>query len=196
MAVIKSYPAAARDSWSNETVFFGRSEQSRRRPDNIVRCLGFYSCDSPTKGLRHNIVLEYARRGSLQEFLTVETPPRTAGDISAFWRSIVPFLCGLEYIHNRDHSHEEVARYVGVNLVILDNSKDTDKAAPVSIKTSSLLIFWCSPGPRDGSTLCSRYAISDSGLPKGSRHRLARIEMEARNLVSLGTYFHSPESWL
>lgn len=48
----------------------------------------------------HNILLEYADKGTLEHFLAQHSPPDTAADVVSFWDSFLGVLVGLVMIHN------------------------------------------------------------------------------------------------
>lgn len=61
---------------------------------NVIRYYGsFRQCGT------FNLILEYADRGSLADFLDKMDPPSTAKDILQFWQSLFSTLHGLRSIH-------------------------------------------------------------------------------------------------
>ena len=54
-----------------------------------------------------NILLEYADKGTLDDFLSRTPPPCTAGDIITFWKSFLDITLGLVRIHNASSGNIE-----------------------------------------------------------------------------------------
>jgi serine/threonine protein kinase len=66
-----------------------------KHPESII---GFYG--SYTHGADYNILLEFADKGSLEEYFQTETPPSRGGDIIKFWDGLFQLIKGLKAIHS------------------------------------------------------------------------------------------------
>src|ERR1700679_361555 len=91
--VIKKFPSANRHNFDAELEAL--AALSRRPSQHIVQCMGSY-----VQGNNYNLILEYANRGSLKEYLQSSSPPCSAPNLLHFWNSMVGLLEGLHQIHN------------------------------------------------------------------------------------------------
>jgi serine/threonine protein kinase len=51
-------------------------------------------------GDNYNIILEYADKGTLEEYFRRESPPSRGGDIIKFWEGLFQLIKGLKAIHS------------------------------------------------------------------------------------------------
>jgi hypothetical protein len=51
------------------------------------------------RGETHNVLLEYADKGTLEEYFENETPPSDGHDIIMFWESLFKITAALQRIH-------------------------------------------------------------------------------------------------
>jgi serine/threonine protein kinase len=66
-----------------------------KHPESII---GFYG--SYTHGDDYNILLEFADKGSLEEYFQRETPPSRGGDLIKFWDGLFQLIKALKAIHS------------------------------------------------------------------------------------------------
>lgn len=63
---------------------------------NIIAFYGWF-----TQGDSHNLILEYADRGNLENFMMTTTPPTQPEDISLFWEKFTSVMHGIQTIHGQ-----------------------------------------------------------------------------------------------
>jgi serine/threonine protein kinase len=66
-----------------------------KHADSIIKYYGSY-----THGNEFNILLEYADKGTLEEYFQTESPPSRGGDIIKFWENLFQLIKGLKAIHS------------------------------------------------------------------------------------------------
>jgi serine/threonine protein kinase len=69
--------------------------RSVRQADSIIKFYGSY-----IHGDHYNILLEYADKGSLEEYFRKESPPSRGIDIIKFWEGLFQLIKGLKAIHS------------------------------------------------------------------------------------------------
>jgi len=60
--------------------------------------IGFYG--SYRQGISYNVILEYANKGTLEEYFRVTAPPVKGEDIINFWTGLFKIIKGLKSIHD------------------------------------------------------------------------------------------------
>jgi len=85
----------AEKTWNNEITAFKKLRIGNTQSPNVI---GFYS--SFTLGETHSIILEYADKGSLEQYLQNTRPPVGLKDTTRFWRGIFGLLRGLKDMHH------------------------------------------------------------------------------------------------
>jgi serine/threonine protein kinase len=90
--VLKSYPTKEGEGQYTEEV---NGFRSIRHADSIIKFYGSY-----IHGDRSNIILEFADKGSLEEYFQSETPPSRGVDIIRFWEGLFQLIKGLKAIHS------------------------------------------------------------------------------------------------
>ena len=69
--------------------------RSVKHADSIIKYYGSY-----IHGNEFNILLEYADKGSLEDYFQTESPPSRGVDIIKFWESLFQLIKGLKAIHS------------------------------------------------------------------------------------------------
>lgn len=69
--------------------------RSVKHADSIIKFFGSY-----IHGNERNVLLEYADKGSLEDFFRSETPPSHGGEIIKFWEGLFSLIKGLKAIHS------------------------------------------------------------------------------------------------
>ncbi len=77
--------------YRQEVKNFSNSKHS----ESIIKFHGSYS-----HGNDYNILLEYADKGSLEDYFQKQTPPSRGGDIIKFWDSLFRLIKALKAIHS------------------------------------------------------------------------------------------------
>jgi len=80
-----------RDAYRQEVKNFSTSRHS----ESIIRFHGSY-----IHGDSYNILLEYADKGSLEEYFQKQTPPSRGRDIIKFWDGLFQLIKALIAIHS------------------------------------------------------------------------------------------------
>lgn len=69
--------------------------RSVKHADSIIRFYGSYK-----QGNEFNVLLEFADKGSLEEYFKRESPPSRGVDIIKFWEGLFQLIKGLKAIHS------------------------------------------------------------------------------------------------
>lgn len=90
--LLKRYPTKQGESdYTKEVNGF----RSVKNADSIIKFYGSYIL-----GNDRNLLLEYADKGSLENFFLKETPPSHGGDVIKFWEGLFSLIKGLKAIHS------------------------------------------------------------------------------------------------
>lgn len=92
--VLKSYLAASAKYFHNEVKAFQYLTTNEAAQRNLISFFGSW-----TQGKTHNILLEYADKGTLLDYFYHVAPPMRKEDISKFWSSIMGVVKALQCIH-------------------------------------------------------------------------------------------------
>lgn len=92
MFVLRQYALKASERAYRDEV---NGFRSVKNSDSIIRFYGSY-----IHGDTFNTLLEYADKGSLEDYFTREAPPSRGGDIVKFWDSMFQLIKGLKAIHS------------------------------------------------------------------------------------------------
>jgi serine/threonine protein kinase len=91
---LKTYKGhSAEKTWSREVRAF-----EKLRDTNTTDIIGFYTAFK--HGDMCNIILEYADKGTLAEFLRGTTPPSEGQEVFRLWKGIFGLMKGLHDLHN------------------------------------------------------------------------------------------------
>lgn len=95
--MLKTYQSSesARAYFENEVNAFKKLSRSDGYDNSIIKFHGNY-----TQGNTHNILLEYADKGDLEEYFWRELPPTLSEEIGEFWKEMFSILDALKTIHN------------------------------------------------------------------------------------------------
>lgn len=93
--VLKTYrtPEAAK-YFETERSAFIKLRYGHLPPENIIAYYGSFVKDDT-----YNIILEYADRGTLGQYMNSTDEPTDIGKIMAFWKCFLPIFHGLSHIH-------------------------------------------------------------------------------------------------
>ncbi|KAL8787452.1 MAG: hypothetical protein Q9213_002229 [Squamulea squamosa] len=84
----------AQKYFENERDAFIRLRHGGRPHANIIEFYGSFVRDGT-----YNIILEYADRGTLDDYMKHTPEPKSIPEITTFWRSFFPVMYGLAHIH-------------------------------------------------------------------------------------------------
>lgn len=85
----------AAELYQIESTIFMKIQREGRNPPNIVRCYGGFQ-----HGNDYSIILEYADKGPLQNFLATTRQPATSLEVAKLWNSCFGMLRGLQDLHS------------------------------------------------------------------------------------------------
>lgn len=69
--------------------------RSVKQSESIIKFYGSF-----IQGDDYNILLEFADRGSLEQYFEKESPPSRGADIIKFWEALFQLIKGLKAIHS------------------------------------------------------------------------------------------------
>lgn len=93
--MLKSYKTKhAKRFYDNEVQAFKRISQGRR-DESLIQFLGSYTYHDD----HHSIILEYADKGTLEDYFRTVQPPKDGAAILSFWRALSRVLLALHQIH-------------------------------------------------------------------------------------------------
>lgn len=89
--MLKTYRRDGEDGYREEVNGF----RAVRNTESIIKFHGSY-----IHGDSFNILLEYADKGTLEDFFRQESPPSRGLDIIALWEALFQLIQGLKAIHS------------------------------------------------------------------------------------------------
>lgn len=93
--VLKTYNTKDADVYyKNEVDAFMKLSTRKEGDESLIKLLGSYK-----QGGTYNILLEYADRGTLEDFLRDTVPPTLGEDIIFFWKRLFNVIKALQRIH-------------------------------------------------------------------------------------------------
>lgn len=92
--------AFSREKHAYEALFAGRY-----RSPYFLDCYGYFSQTLPDGTVTYNLILEFARGGSLQKYYMNCTPPKNHKELTQFWTSLIS---PLEALHSAHRVSEEL----------------------------------------------------------------------------------------
>ena len=93
--VLKTYNTKDADVYyRNEVDAFMKLSSRKEVDESLIKLLGSYK-----QGGTYNILLEYADRGTLEDFLRDTVPPTLGEDIIFFWKRLFNVIKALQRIH-------------------------------------------------------------------------------------------------
>lgn len=93
--VLKTYRTLeARKYFEAERSAFINLRYDRMPPGNIIEYYGSFVKDET-----YNTILEYADRGTLDQYMKCTDEPKDIGEIMTFWNCFLPIFHGLSQIH-------------------------------------------------------------------------------------------------
>ncbi|KAL6717939.1 hypothetical protein ACLMJK_004024 [Lecanora helva] len=96
--VVKTYKGAdAKDYFDSETNALRELFRGNDPATNVIRLYYSFVRDDV-----YNLILEYADKGTLEEWMKTTEPPNTGTEIRIFWQRFFELLRGLSAIHNSD----------------------------------------------------------------------------------------------
>lgn len=96
--VLKTYNTKdAHTYFENEVNAFKNLTSKQGTSKNLIQFLGSYR-----QGSTYNILLEYADRGTLEDFFQRESLPTLGDDIFMFWERILHVMKALSSIHSTE----------------------------------------------------------------------------------------------
>ena len=94
--VLKTYRFRdAKDNYETEVKAFRALMPGGALGKSIIGFYGSYEQDGS-----YNVLLEYADRGTLEDYLQNTPPPTTGDDIHMFWSALFNVIRALKLIHN------------------------------------------------------------------------------------------------
>jgi hypothetical protein len=96
--VLKTYNTKEADIYYEKEVDAFKKLATKDEMDQcLIQFLGNYR-----QGDTYNILLEYADRGTLEDFFKKEQPPKLGRDVVTFWSRLFNVLKALSRIHETD----------------------------------------------------------------------------------------------
>ena len=108
--VLKTYDTKdASKYFDNEVDAFKKLATKDRKDQSLIRYFGSFK-----QGDSHNILLEYADLGTLENYFERVTPPSLAEDVVMFWGRLFNVLKAL----SRIHENERPSGFCGPDILI------------------------------------------------------------------------------
>ncbi|KAF8861721.1 hypothetical protein BDZ45DRAFT_240628 [Acephala macrosclerotiorum] len=188
--VLKRYPAKEGESdYTKEVNAF----RSVKHADSVIKFYGSF-----IHGNDRNVLLEYADKGSLEQFFQSETPPSHRGEIIKFWESLFSLIKGLKAIHSVQEGHFDVKPET---IFVLSNGAESTadyqfKFADIGISSHGIrdrksTSNEMQAAPTYGAPECYMPYNSDDPGRKGS----AKVTWAA-DIWSLGCIYSEAAIWL
>lgn len=101
--VLKTFETSEECEHEVEAFVHLRTSLTGKTEPNIVKFYGSYNY-----GPHFNVILEYADRGTLEEYFARVPPPSTAQEVFHFWESLLPLQRALGQLHELRFDSEVV----------------------------------------------------------------------------------------
>ncbi|RFU24317.1 hypothetical protein B7463_g12025, partial [Scytalidium lignicola] len=182
---LKRYPSKeSRAQYEEEVNGF----RSVRNVDSIIKFYGSFS-----HGDECNILLEYADRGSLEEYFKNEQPPSRAIDIIKFWASLFQLIKGLKAIHSVREGHLDVNPD---SVVVLSHGSET--SSDWEFKFASYGVYNTAGQLTNKSPALSSYAPPESLIQHNSNGYMGNFGKEpwSADIWSIGCIYSEAAMWI
>ncbi|KAL9635650.1 MAG: hypothetical protein Q9204_002555 [Flavoplaca sp. TL-2023a] len=196
----------AKKYFENERSAFGKLRYGERPPDNIIEYYGSF-----VRRGTYNIILEYADRGTLEDYMKNTPEPKTVIDIRSFWGNFLASMGGLVHIHGTPTIHEpasdEPNTFLGwhhdidpSNILVVSKGHDSPYDCDFKIADLGLAHFKRYIYPRTNATDSDRYGMSAYGAPE--TFRSAALEKrhllvpQSADIWSMGCVYSEVATWV
>ncbi|KAL8894790.1 MAG: hypothetical protein Q9192_004050, partial [Flavoplaca navasiana] len=164
----------AKKYFENERSAFEQLKYGEKPPENIIEYYGTF-----IRRGTYNIILEYADRGTLDDYMRNTAEPKTVIEIRSFWENILASLRGLVQIHG---THEPVSDGPDVllgwhhdidpsNILVVSRGQDSPYDCDFKIADLGLAHFKRYISSLNKATDNDRYGMSTYGAPETYRSR-------------------------
>ncbi|KAH6674263.1 hypothetical protein B0J14DRAFT_35422 [Halenospora varia] len=170
--VLKRYPKMAEIDYKQEVNGFRSVKQS----ESIIKFYGSF-----IQGDDYNILLEFADRGSLEQYFEKESPPSRGVDIIKFWEALFQLIKGLKAIHSVRPAHLNV------------NPENISVLSGGEVSSSDWQFKFSNFGLINGD---SEFVQRDSHTYKAPEHDGSSSSTWAADIWSLGCIYSEAAMWI
>ncbi|KAL8837659.1 MAG: hypothetical protein Q9176_005576 [Flavoplaca citrina] len=156
----------AKQYFENERNAFIQLRYGGKPPENIIAFYGSF-----IRGGTYNIILEYADRGTLDDYMKNTPEPKTVIEIISFWGNFLASMGGLVQIHGTPPIHEPASDEPNIllgwhhdidpsNILVVSKGHDSPFDCDFKIADLGLAHFKRYISPRTNATDSDRYGMS------------------------------------
>ncbi|KAH8815557.1 hypothetical protein F5884DRAFT_182287 [Xylogone sp. PMI_703] len=176
--LLKRYSSKeSRIQYEDEVIGF----RSVRSVDGVIKFYGSYS-----HGDECNILLEYADKGSLEEYFKTQNPPSKAIDIIKFWERLFQLVRGLKGLHAVREGHLDVKPE---NITVLSHGSETPSDWEFKFESYGV-------DNLDGQSADKSQILSPYAPPESYSQQEANRELWAADIWSLGCIYSEAAMWV
>ncbi|KAB2577294.1 hypothetical protein DBV05_g4043 [Lasiodiplodia theobromae] len=206
--VLKTYRTRdARKYYNNETTAFRRVLAAASNQSTVPGLIGFHG--NFIHGGTHNVLLEYADKGTLEQYFQEVPPPTTEEDIVSFWRGLFYPIFALLKIHNLEgHDLENPSLFHGWhqdikpdNILVVSSDRQSPYKYEFKLADLGLSHFKKPRSPNRETTDNDTYGTRTYGAPESYRsdHLIGPANLRVTKSVdiwSLGSVYSESATWL
>ncbi|KAL9036137.1 MAG: hypothetical protein Q9180_004472 [Flavoplaca navasiana] len=187
----------AKKYFENERNAFEQLRYGERPPENIIEYYGSF-----VRWGTYNIILEYADRGTLDDYLRTTAEPKTAVEIECFWGNFLASMGGLVQIHGTPPIHEPASDEPNIllgrhhdiqpsNILVMSKGHNLPYNYNFKIADLGLAHFKRYISSLNNDTDNDRYGMSTYALEK--RHLLVP---QSADIWSMGCVYSEVATWV
>ncbi|KAL8879653.1 MAG: hypothetical protein Q9198_002778 [Flavoplaca austrocitrina] len=193
----------AKKYFENERNAFLQLRYGDRPPKNIIEYYGSF-----IRRGTYNIILEYADRGTLDDYMKDTAEPKTVNEIRSFWKNFLASMRGLVQIHG---THEPAFDGPKIllgwhhdihpsNILVVSRGQDSPYDCDFKIADLGLAHFKRYISLLNNATDNDRYGTSTYGAPEIFRSRDLEkchlLVLQSADIWSMGCVYSEVATWV
>ncbi|KAL8696543.1 MAG: hypothetical protein Q9224_002741 [Gallowayella concinna] len=165
---LKTYRTSEAEKYfRNERNAFDRLRHNGRPPANIIEYYGSFVRDGT-----YNIILEYADKGTLDDYMENTPEPKSIGDITTLWERFLASMGGLVHIHGTKSTASDGPNVLlgwhhdidPSNILVVSRSQDSPYDCDFKIADLGLAHFKRYISSSNRATDNERYGMNAYGI--------------------------------
>ncbi|KAL8894183.1 MAG: hypothetical protein Q9192_004544, partial [Flavoplaca navasiana] len=193
----------AKQYFENERNAFEQLRYGERPPENIIEYYGSF-----IRRGTYNIILEYADRGTLDDYMKNTAEPKTVTEIRSFWENFLASMRGLVQIHG---THQPASDGPNIllgwhhdvdpsNILVVSRGQDSPYDCDFKIADLGLAHFKRYISSLNNATDNDRYGTSTYGAPETFRstdlEKCHLLVLQSADIWSMGCVYSEVATWV
>ncbi|KAL8859794.1 MAG: hypothetical protein Q9178_003626 [Gyalolechia marmorata] len=193
----------AKKYFENERDAFVQLRYGGKPPANIIEYYGSFAREG-----NYNIILEYADRGTLDDYMKNTPEPKSIREITTFWTNFLPVIRGLVQIHGTEKQASDGPNILlgwhhdidPSNILVVSRSQDSPYDCEFKIADLGLAHFKRYISSSNNATDDDRYGMNAYGAPETYRDKdLETCHMQVlqfADIWSMGCVLSEVATWI